>query len=194
MILFSYLYLLLWPWLIWITYVFMGCMVWSLSGGLRIIIWVWCYVCVWMNVIRWVRCLNILFGKLMGFDGTLSSMHVVSTLLAICNSHVLDVGECFAFLKALGGIKCCVRFFVPRNPMKTLLPMWNSGNGSSSPVWSNGRGLVRVLCPLACVKQWGGEKCFTLFRLVASIMSSVRCIDVFTHNSLRNKGDSLAAM
>ena len=32
------------------------------------------------------------------------------------------------------------------------------------------------------------------FRLVASIVSDVRCIDVFTHNSLRDKGDSLAAL
>jgi len=32
-----------------------------------------------------------------------------------------------------------------------------------------------------------------LFRLVASIQLGVRCINVFNHNSLRNKGDSLAA-
>jgi len=51
-----------------------------------------------------------------------------------------------------------------------------------------------VLYPLACVKQWEGERYFTLFRLVASIMPDVRCIDVFTHNSLRNKGDSLTAI
>jgi len=56
------------------------------------------------------------------------------------------------------------------------------------------RGLVRVLYLLACVKQWGGDKCFTLFRLVASIVSNVQCIDDFTHNSLRNKGDTLAAL
>jgi len=51
-----------------------------------------------------------------------------------------------------------------------------------------------VLYPLACVKQWEGERCFTLFRLVASIVFDVRCIDVFTHNSLMNKGDSLVAI
>ena len=51
-----------------------------------------------------------------------------------------------------------------------------------------------MLYPLAYVKQWGGERCFTLFRLVASIVPGVRCINVFTHNSLRNKGDSLAAI
>jgi len=51
-----------------------------------------------------------------------------------------------------------------------------------------------VLYPLACVKQWGGERCFNLFRLVASIVLDVRCINIFTHNSLRNKGDSLAAI
>jgi len=50
-----------------------------------------------------------------------------------------------------------------------------------------------VLYSLACVKQWRGERCFTLFRLVAS-MPNVRCINVFTHNFLRNKGDSLAAI
>jgi len=51
-----------------------------------------------------------------------------------------------------------------------------------------------VLYPFACVKQWGGKRCFTLFRLITSIVPDVRCIDVFTHNSLRNKGDSLAAI
>jgi len=51
-----------------------------------------------------------------------------------------------------------------------------------------------VLYSLACVKQWGRDRCFTLFRLVASIVPGVRCIDVFTHNSLRNKGDSLATL
>ena len=51
-----------------------------------------------------------------------------------------------------------------------------------------------MLYPLAYVKQWGGERCFTLFQLVASIVLDVRCINVFTHNSLRNKGDSLAAI
>ena len=51
-----------------------------------------------------------------------------------------------------------------------------------------------MLYPLACVKQWGGERCFLLFRLVASIVFDVRCIDVFTHNSLRDEGDSLVAL
>ena len=51
-----------------------------------------------------------------------------------------------------------------------------------------------MLYPLVCVKQWGGERCFTLFWLVASIVPDVRCIDVLTHNSLRNKGDSLVAI
>ena len=44
------------------------------------------------------------------------------------------------------------------------------------------------------MKQWGGKRCFTLFRLVASKMPDVRCIAVFTHNSLRNKGYSLAVI
>jgi len=83
-------------------------------------------------------------------------------LLAIGNSHVLYVGSVCLTWRAHGGIKCCVRFSVPRNPVKTLSPMWSSGKGSSSPVWSSGRGLVRVLYPLACVKQWGGERCFHL--------------------------------
>ena len=51
-----------------------------------------------------------------------------------------------------------------------------------------------MLYSLACVKQWGGERCFALFWLVTSIVPGVRCIDVFTHNSLRNKGDSLVAI
>jgi len=45
-------------------------------------------------------------------------------------------------------------------------------------VWSNGE----------------GKDVFTLFWLVASLVPDVRCIDVFTHNSLRNKGDSLGAL
>jgi len=66
--------------------------------------------------------LNILFGKLMGFDGTVFSMHdvMVWISLVICNSDVLHVESIFPFLKTLGGIKCCVRFSVPRDPVKTL--------------------------------------------------------------------------
>jgi len=51
-----------------------------------------------------------------------------------------------------------------------------------------------VLYSLACVKQWGGERCFTLFRLIVSIVPGVRFIDVFTYNSLGDKGDSLATI
>ena len=51
-----------------------------------------------------------------------------------------------------------------------------------------------MLYPLAFVKQWGEDRCFTLFRLVASIVPDVRCIDVFTHNSLRDKGDCLVVL
>jgi len=143
-------------------------------------------------LLMWIRCgIWILFSL-----WNLVAMHdvVVSTLLAICNSHVLQLGKCFALLRTLVGIECCVRFSVPRNPVKTFSPDWSSGKGFSSLVWSSGRGLVRVLYPLACVKQWRGERCFTLFRLVASIVPNVRCIDVFNHNSLRNKGDSLTAI
>ena len=46
--------------------------------------------------------MNVLFDKLMDLCyGTLFPMHdvVMSTLLAISNSHVLHVGECFALLK-----------------------------------------------------------------------------------------------
>jgi len=152
-----------------------GCLSWflwvawlcSLSGGLRIIFWVWCY-----TVFEWM--------PLVGF---IVWMH-----------YLISCWECFALLRTLGGIKCYVRFSVPRNLVKILSHVWSSGKGSSSPVWSTGRGLVRVLYPLACVKQWGREKCFTLFRLIVSIVPDVRCIDVFTHNSLRNKADSLAAI
>jgi len=51
-----------------------------------------------------------------------SFMHdvMVCILLAICNSHVLHVGSVLPCLKALGEIKCYVRFFVPRDPVKTL--------------------------------------------------------------------------
>jgi len=51
--------------------------------------------------------MNVLLDKLMGLCyGTLFLMHdvVVSTLLAICNSHVLHVGSVLPCLKALGGI------------------------------------------------------------------------------------------
>jgi len=119
---------------------------------------------------------------------------MVCIWLVIRNLQVLHVESILICLKTLGGIKCCVRFSVHRNPVKTISPVWSNGKGSSSPVWSSGRWLVRVLYPLTCVKQWGGDKCFTLFWLVASIVPDVRCIDVFTHNSLRNKGDSLAAL
>jgi len=119
---------------------------------------------------------------------------MVCIWLAIRNLQVLHVESILFCLKALGGIKCCVRFSVPRNPVKTLSPVWSSGKGSSLLVWSSGRGLVQVLYPIACVKQWGGDRCFTLFRLVASIVLDVRCINVFTHNSLRDKGDNLAAL
>ena len=119
---------------------------------------------------------------------------VACILLAIYKFSCVACWECFALLKALGGIKCCVRFSVPRNPVKTLLPVWSNGKGSYSFVWSSGRWLVWVLYPLACVKQWGRERCFTLFRLVVNIVFDVRCINVFTHNSLRNKRNSLAAI
>jgi len=136
-------------WFSWVAWL------WSLSGGMRIITCMWCYACVWMNVIRWVRCLNVLFGKLMGFEGNSFSMHdeMVCVLLAICNSSPMHVESVLPFLKTLGGIKCCVRFSIPRDPMKTLSPVWSSGNGSSSPAWSSGRGFVRVLYSLTCVKQ-----------------------------------------
>jgi len=48
---------------------------------------------------------------------------VMSTLLAICSSHVLNVGSNLPCLKNLVGIKCCVRFSVSRNPVKTLSPV-----------------------------------------------------------------------
>jgi len=146
----------------------MGCMVWSLSVDLRIISWVWCYACVGMNVIRWVHCLNVLFDKLTGlcygtlyFQAWCGGVYLLwnyfyawcgGVLLAIGNSLVLYVGSVCLAWRALGGIKYCVRFFVPRNPVKTLSLVCSSGNGSSSPVWSSGRGLVWVLYPLSCVK------------------------------------------
>jgi len=67
--------------------------------------------------------MNVLFDKLMGLCyGTLFSMHdvIVCILLVICNPHVLHVGSVLPCLKTLVGIKCCVRFFIPRDPVKTL--------------------------------------------------------------------------
>ena len=43
--------------------------------------------------------------------------------LEIYNSHVLHVGSVLLGLKTLGEIKCCVRFFVPRDPVKILSPV-----------------------------------------------------------------------
>jgi len=65
-----------------------------------------------MNVTRWVHCMNVLFDKLMGLYYGLFPMHdvMVYILLAICNSYGLHVGSVLPCLKALGGIKCCVRF------------------------------------------------------------------------------------
>ena len=48
---------------------------------------------------------------------------VVCILLAICNSHVLHIGSVLPCLKNLGGIKCCVRFSVPRDPVMTFSPV-----------------------------------------------------------------------
>jgi len=60
-----------------------------------------------MNVIRWIRCINILFDKLMGLCyETLFPMHgaVVSISLAICNFHVCHIESILFCLKTLGGI------------------------------------------------------------------------------------------
>jgi len=59
------------------------------------------------------------------FYETLFPVHdvMVCILLAMCNSHVLHVGSVLPCLKAFGGIKCCVMFSVPRDPVKTFSPM-----------------------------------------------------------------------
>ena len=67
--------------------------------------------------------MNVLFGKLMGFcHETLFPMHdvIVCILLAICNFHVLHVESVLPYLKSFAGIKCCVRFSVPEDPVMTL--------------------------------------------------------------------------
>ena len=51
-----------------------------------------------------------------------------------------------------------------------------------------------MLYPLAYVKQWGGERCFLLISARCEYSARCGCIDVFTHNSLRDKGDSLTAL
>jgi len=93
-----------------------------------------------MNLTRLVHCMNALFDKLMGLCyGTYFPMHdvMVYILLAIFNSHGLYVGSVLPCLKTLGGIKCCVRFSIPRNPVKTFacVKQW--------------KGVL-----FACVKQW----------------------------------------
>jgi len=69
--------------------------------------------------------MNVLFDKLMRLCYGLFHMHdvMVYILLTICNSHGFYVGSVLPCLKSLGEIKCCVRFSVPRNPVKTLLPV-----------------------------------------------------------------------
>jgi len=114
----------------------------SLSGGLSVILYY-----VWMNVTHWVYCMNILFDKLTGlcygtlyFQAWCGGVYLLwnycyawcgGVLLAIDNSNVLYVGSVCLAWRALGGIKCCVRFFVPRNLVKTLSLVWSSGKGSS---------------------------------------------------------------
>jgi len=126
---------------------------------LRIVTCVRCYACVRMNVICWVRCINVLFDKLMGLCyGTLFPMHdaVVSISLAICNSHVLNIGSvlsCWELLVELSVVwgfsylgaqwrlfRLCEA--VERGPLRlceavvedwfeccTLSPVWSSGEG-----------------------------------------------------------------
>jgi len=48
---------------------------------------------------------------------------IVCILLANCNSDGLHVESVILDLKPLGGIKCCVRFSVPRNSMKNISPV-----------------------------------------------------------------------
>ena len=70
--------------------------------------------------------MNILFDKLMSLCyETLFSMRdvMVCSLLTISNYHVLHVWSVLPCLKALGEIKCCVRFSIPRNLVKTLSPV-----------------------------------------------------------------------
>ena len=59
-------------------------------------------------------CLDLRFGL---YDA------MVCTLLVICNPHVFHVGSVLPCLKALGGIKCYVRFSVRRDLVMTLSPM-----------------------------------------------------------------------
>jgi len=61
---------------------------------------------------------------------------VVCILLEIYNSDVLHVESILHFLKTLNKIKCCVRFFVPRN-------------GDSFICVKQWKGIL-----FACMKQW----------------------------------------
>ena len=113
-----------------------------------------------------VHCLNVLFDKLTGlcygtlyFQAWCGGVFVMELLqcimwwcvMAIGKSHVLYVGSVCLAWRALGGIKCCVRFSVPRSLVETL-----------SPVWSSGKGVL-----FACVKQWS--------RIGSSVVPSRLC-------------------
>jgi len=102
--------------------------------------------------VRMVGCFGVWMIKLWVFWGVSLWNFILTCMvwwcvlgLKIYNSHLLHVGSVLPCLKTLGEIKCRVRFSVPRDPMNTLSPVWSSGKGSSSLVWSIGRGLVRVL-------------------------------------------------
>jgi len=99
---------------------------------------------VWMYyLISWWVCYGILF--------TMQNV-MVCIWLTIFSFLVLYVRSVILLLKNHGGIKCCVRFSVPRDLVMTLSLVWSNEKGSSSPVWNSGRELVWVLYFLAFVK------------------------------------------
>jgi len=137
--------------------------------------------CVWMNVTRSVRCMNVLFDMWMSFCyGNLFPRHdvIVWILLAICNSDVLHVESVFLAWKLLlelgvvWGFRYlgtqwrlfCLCESVERGPFRLceiVVEDWFECY-TLSPVWRSGE----------------GEDVFTLFQIVPSIVPDMRLISL----------------
>jgi len=151
--------------------------------------------CVWINVTHWVHRINMLFDKLMGLCYETITMHdgvVCCWQLVILTCCMLEVfsllEELLVELNVVWGFPYLGtqwRLFrlcevVERGPLRmceAVVEDWFE-YCTLSPVWSTRE----------------GERCFHL--ISARCKYSARCAmhRHCTHNSLRNKGDSLAAL
>ena len=160
------MWLVIFSWFVWLAWL---C---SLNIGLRILIWLWCYIVFeWMSLVGFIVWMYYLISWWVYVMVYFPCMW----WCIFCWQYVILMGcimGVFCLVETLGGIKCCVRFSVPRNPVKTLLPVWRSGKGylvlceavvedwfeccTLSPEWSSGEGVdvspyfgsLRVYCPM----------------------------------------------